>query len=96
MNIVSRFPNKRWQLFCQSGDILFNVLNSPLIAVFSLTSLQSMADLVREMQTEKNAGRLEEREKPTLIQRMFAHNDSCAPEDVLSFEDMVSESMTHL
>lgn len=55
-----------------------------------------MADIVRGMQVEKNAGRLVERDKPTLIHRMFAHNDSCAPEDVLSFEDMVSESMTHL
>lgn len=56
-----------------------------------------MADLVREMQVAKNAGRLDERDKPTLIQRFFAYNESCSSEaDALSFEDMVSESMTHL
>ncbi|KAJ3818453.1 cytochrome P450 [Lentinula raphanica] len=78
--IVRRFPNKRWQTFCSSGDTLFN----------------TMADFVREQQKEKDAGRMDERDKPTLIQRFFAHNDTCAPADRLSFEDMTSESMTHL
>lgn len=55
-----------------------------------------MADLVHESVAAKKAGSLEERDKPTLIQRFFAHNESCAPEDVLSTEAMISESMTHL
>ncbi|KAJ7233054.1 cytochrome P450 [Mycena rebaudengoi] len=80
VSIISRFPNKRWRTFCQSGKILFN----------------TMAGLVRETQVARKEGRLEEREKPTLMQRFFAHNETCAPGDELSFEDMVSESMTHL
>ncbi|KAJ6617000.1 cytochrome P450 [Mycena sp. CBHHK59/15] len=80
MAIVSRFPNEKWRKFCQSGDILFN----------------TMADLVRETEIARKEGRLEERDKPTLIQRFIAHNETCAPGDMLSFEDMVSESMTHL
>ena len=55
-----------------------------------------MAHLVRENQAAKREGRMDEGEKPTLIQRFFAHNESCAPADALAFEDMVSESMTHL
>ncbi|KAJ7218138.1 cytochrome P450 [Mycena pura] len=80
MAIVSRFPNKSWRDFCHSGDTLFN----------------TTADMVRETQVAIIEGRLEEREKPTLIQRFMAHNETCAPEDILSFEDMASESMTHL
>ncbi|KIK56498.1 hypothetical protein GYMLUDRAFT_230137 [Collybiopsis luxurians FD-317 M1] len=80
MNIASCFPNKRWQTFCASGDTLFNI----------------MGKMVRNMQSEKDAGNLDDRDKPTLIQRFFSHNDSCAPEDRLSYEDMTSESMTHL
>ncbi|KAJ3895364.1 cytochrome P450 [Lentinula edodes] len=78
--VVRRFPNKRWQTFCSSGDTLFN----------------TMAEFVREQQKEKDAGRMDERDKPTLIERFFAHNATCAPADRLSFEDMTSESMTHL
>lgn len=55
-----------------------------------------MAEFVREQQKEKDAGRMDERDKPTLIERFFAHNATCAPADRLSFEDMTSESMTHL
>lgn len=55
-----------------------------------------MADLVHETLAAKRAGRLDERDKPTLIQRFLAHNESCGPEDVLSTEAMISESMTHL
>ncbi|KAJ3984413.1 cytochrome P450 [Lentinula detonsa] len=79
-SVVRQFPNKRWQTFCSSGDTLFD----------------TMADFVREQQKEKDAGRLDERDKSTLIERLFAHNDSCAPKDRLSFEDMTSESTTHL
>ncbi|KAF5391125.1 hypothetical protein D9757_003046 [Collybiopsis confluens] len=80
MSIVSHFPNERWQVFCISGDTLFTIIGR----------------MVHNMQTQKDAGTLDEREKPTLVQRFFAHNDSCALEDKLSFEDMASESMTHL
>ncbi|KAJ3809623.1 cytochrome P450 [Lentinula aff. lateritia] len=80
LGVVRRFPNKRWQTFCSSGDTLFN----------------TMAEFVREQQKEKDAGRMDERDKPTLIERFFAHNAICPPADRLSFEDMTSESMTHL
>ncbi|KAJ3991060.1 cytochrome P450 [Lentinula boryana] len=79
-SLVRRFPNKRWQTFCSSSDTLFD----------------TMADFVREQQKEKDEGRLDERDNSTLIERLFAHNDSCAPGDQLSFEDMTSESTTHL
>ncbi|KAJ3766660.1 cytochrome P450 [Lentinula raphanica] len=83
--LVRRFPNKRWQTFCSSGDTLFNTI----------------AHFVHEYKKERDAGLHtssinSEQERPTFIERLFAHNDSCTPEDQLSLEEMTSESMSHM
>ncbi|KAJ3753507.1 cytochrome P450 [Lentinula raphanica] len=82
--LVRQFPNKRWRAFCSSGDTLFDTI----------------AHFVHEYKKERDAGLHSsinsEQERPTFIERLFAHNDSCAPEDQLSLEEMTSESMSHM
>ncbi|TEB32169.1 cytochrome P450 11B1 [Coprinellus micaceus] len=77
-NLVSRIPSNRWRRLCDSDKIM----------------AEFVSDRVYETRGQANAGKIEEAEKPTLLQRLLSHRYSA--NQPVPDSHIISECMGHL